>query len=135
MKQFTSTDRDELSVDEGGWAHLEALTRALDASGRFHRDSRLGRVYHRGAVSYRELRPTDSLHVVIDAGRVWLHIDRISPLKHRPDGSVRLSVTRILAHNLAGAHGDLARRLRRRPGSQRRTVEPAAVAAGVPELS
>ncbi|HEX2272585.1 MAG TPA: hypothetical protein VHG90_01795 [Acidimicrobiales bacterium] len=96
-----------------------ALTRALETSGRFHRDSRLGRIYHRGAASYRELRPTDSFHVVIDASRVSVHVDRISPLKRRPDGSVRLSLTRILAHNLAGVHGEVTRRLRRPGGSPR----------------
>ncbi len=110
---------------------VEELTRALDASARFHRDSRLGRIYHRGAASYRELRPTHSVHVIVDAGRVWVHVDRISPLKRRPDGSVRLSLTRIVAHNVAGIHGEIASRLRRRTGSQRRRLDPAVVAAAL----
>ncbi len=134
VKQFTSTGGPELP---GGstFADVEGLTRALDASGRFHRDSRLGRIYHPGAASYRELRPTGSVHIVIDAGQVSVHIDRISPLKRRPDGSVRLSLTRVLAHNVTGVHGALTRRLRRRAGSQRRTVvDPEVVAALAPEL-
>ncbi len=113
-------------------ADVESLTRALDASGRFHRDSRLGRIYHGGAASYRELRATDSVHVIVDGNRVSVHIDRISPLKRRRDGSVRLSLTRILAHNVAGAHGDITRRLRRRADSHRR-VDPTVVATLVEE--
>ncbi len=131
VKEFTNSHRDQLA----GGSHLadvENLTRALDASGRFHRDSRLGRIYHRGAASYRELRPTDSVHVIVDASRVSVHVDRISPLKRRRDGSVRLSLTRILAHNLAGVHGDITR-LRHRAGSHRRAVDPGVVAALVLE--
>ncbi len=122
MKQFTNTDGHQ-PTGARTLTDVGALTRALEASGRFHRDSRLGRIYHRGAASYRELRPTDSFHVVIDASRVSVHVDRISPLKRRPDGSVRLSLTRILAHNLAGVHGEVTRRLRRPAGSPRRTVD------------
>ncbi len=120
MKEFTNKDDPPAGARTS--PEVEALARALDASGCFHRDSRLGRIYHRGAVSYRELRPTDSLHVVIGARRVSVHVDRVSPLKRRPNGSVRLSVTRVLAHNVAGAHGELTRRLRRPPGSPRRAA-------------
>ncbi len=65
---------------------------------------------HRGTVSYRELRQTDSLHVVTDGNRISMHIDRISPLKCLPDGSVRYTLTRIVARNLAGIGGDVTNR-------------------------
>jgi hypothetical protein len=132
VKEFTSADRHEVAGRTTS-KDVEDLTRALDASGRFHRDSRLGRIYHRGAASYRELRATDSVHVIVDANRVLVHVDRISPLKRRRDGSVRLSFTRILAHNVAGAHGDITRRLRRRADSHRRAGDPTVVATLVPE--
>ena len=122
MKTFTSGNEDQPPAEAGTGADVEVLIRALDGSGRYRRDSRLGRIYHRGATSYRELRPTDSFHVVIDGGRVSVHVDRISPIKSRPDGSARLSITRIFAHNLAGAHGELARRMRRRVGADRGAV-------------
>lgn len=132
VKEFTNNHGRQL-VGRTTVADVESLTRALDASGRFHRDSRLGRIYHRGAASYRELRPIDSVHVIVDANRVSVHVDRISPLKRRPDGSVRLSLTRILAHNVAGAHGHITRRLRRRGDSHRRAVDPTVVATLVLE--
>jgi len=44
-----------------------ALLRHLDVSGHVHRDSRVGRLYHRGMVSMRENVATDSLHVVVEA--------------------------------------------------------------------
>ncbi len=132
VKQFTNTEWHQLAC-RTALGDIEELTRALDASGLFHRDSRLGRIYHGGAASYRELRPTDSVHVIVDANRVSVHVDRISPLKRRRDGSVRLSLTRILAHNVAGAHGEITRRLRLRADSHRRAGDPAVVATLVPE--
>ncbi len=100
----------------------EPLTRALDASDRFRPDSGIGRIYHRGTASYRELCATDSLHIVIDGTQVSVHVDRVSPLKFRADGSVRYSLTRIVAHNLVGMHDQVVRRPRRRPGRHRPEV-------------
>jgi hypothetical protein len=101
----------------------EHLSRALDGSDRFHRDSGVGALYHRGKTSFRELTPTDSLHVILDGDRVSAHIDRISPLKRRADGSIRYSWSRAIAHNLTGIGADLGRLVGRRRGQQRCNLE------------
>jgi NRPS condensation-like uncharacterized protein len=94
----------------------ETLFRALVSSGRFHRDSGLGRIYHPGSVSLRENAPADSLHVVITGDHVSAHVDRLSPLgDNRPGYSVR----RAAAHNVVGAAQDLVRLLRGRQGDHR----------------
>lgn len=75
----------------------------LEASGRFHRDSAIGRVFHPGTVSYREITTTDSLHLAVRPdNRVSVHVDRYSPLIVR-SGRCRYSLLRALAHNLAVA--------------------------------
>ena len=79
-----------------------ALLRHLDVSGQFHRDGRVGRIYHRGQVSLRENVPTDSLHISVDGNRVSAHIDAVSPLTADSSGRSRYSATRTVAHNLAG---------------------------------
>jgi hypothetical protein len=94
----------------------QALVRALDSSARFRRDTGYGAIYHRGKVSYRELSPTNSIHVVIDGNRLSAHVDRISPLKRRADGSSRYSMARVVAHNVSGIREDVTRRISgRRP--------------------
>ncbi|MDX6691023.1 MAG: hypothetical protein QOG15_2480 [Solirubrobacteraceae bacterium] len=93
-----------------------ALLRHLDVSGRFHRDSRVGRVYHRGMVSLRENVASDSLHIVVDDNRVVAHVDGISPLAARSQSPSRYSVSRVAAHNLAGVAQDLLSLLRGRQG-------------------
>lgn len=92
----------------------------LDATGSFHRDSFLGRIFHPGTASYRELSPTDSLHIAVTPeNRVSVHVDRVSPLSHRADGRSRYSLLRVLHHNLA--HGvDCTVRIWRRHGSNHR---------------
>jgi len=76
------------------------LFEQLDATGRFHRDTRLGRLFHPGTVSYRELATTDSVHLsVTRANRVSVHIDRVSPVLVRAGGRARYSLCRALAHN------------------------------------
>ena len=72
------------SPSSGGWS----------SSGRFHRDSGFGRIYHPGSVSLRENAPTDSLHIVIHGDHISAHVDRVSPLGARPDQPSRYSVTR-----------------------------------------
>ena len=52
-----------------------ALLAYLDVTGHFHRDSRAGRVFHRGMVSLREDVPNESLHVSVDGNRVMAHVD------------------------------------------------------------
>lgn len=131
VKIFTSGGTGHPPASGGSAPDVEALTRTLDAGKRYRRASRLGRIYHRVA-SYREVRSTDSFHVVIDGSRVSVHVDRISTLRRRPDGSVRLSPLRICAHNLAGACDQLTSRLRRHFGADRR-VGDAAVVVTVPQ--
>ena len=106
-----------------------ALFAHLDASGRFHRDGRLGRMYHRGMVSFRENVSTNSLHVVVEDNRVKAHVDKISPLAERPDRQSRYSVRQALAHNRAGIVEDLVRLLRGRQGDHRCELDCTWVAA------
>lgn len=96
-----------------------ALVEALEASERFHRDTRLGGILHGGKISFREKTPTDSLHIVIDGDRVSAHVDEICPLHIAPDGAVRYSLGKVLAHNLFVALGDIGRSLAGRRGQQR----------------
>lgn len=96
-----------------------ALFRHLDVSGRFHRDSLFGRVFHRGMVSLRENVPINSLHVVVDDNRVAAHVDRVSPLSTRSQGETTYSVRQAAMHNLAGMIQDLAWLLRGRQGDHR----------------
>jgi hypothetical protein len=79
-----------------------SLFDSLDASGRFHRDTPLGRIFHPGAVSFREIAETDSLHVsVLPGNRISVHVDRVSPLAVDHGGRCRYSLLRALVHNLA----------------------------------
>jgi hypothetical protein len=95
------------------------LMKALEADPSFRRDSTLGGIFHLGKVSYRETSATNSVHIVIDGDRVSAHIDEVSPLRLRPDGSSRYAWGRVLAHNLLVVIGDAARRLRGQKGVQR----------------
>ncbi|MEA2156778.1 MAG: hypothetical protein QOE11_2918 [Solirubrobacteraceae bacterium] len=105
-------------VPEPTIADPAALLHHLHLSGHFHRDSRLGRLYHPGMVSLREDVPTDSLHVSVDDNRVTAHIDEVSPLAVGAEGS-RYSAQRTLAHNLSGMTRDLVLMLRGRAGDHR----------------
>jgi hypothetical protein len=95
------------------------LIRALDLNPRFRRDSVLGGIFHLGRMSYREITPVDSLHVVIRGDQVSAHVDDVSPLVVRADGSCRYAWGRVVAHNLLVMAGDVARRLRGLQGRQR----------------
>ena len=95
------------------------LMKALEADPAFRRDSLLGGIFHPGKASYRETSPTDSVHIVIDGDRVSAHIDEVSPLRIRPDGSSRYAWGRVLAHNVLVVLGDAARRVRGQRGAQR----------------
>ena len=95
------------------------LLKALEANGRFRRDSVLGGIFHPGKISYREVSPTDSLHILIDGDKVSAHVDDVSPLRVRPDGSSRYAWGRVVAHNLLVLTADAARRLRGQRGAQR----------------
>ena len=93
--------------------------KALEANERFRRDSVLGGIFHPGKISYREVSPTESLHILIDGDNVSAHVDDVSPLRVGPDGSSRYAWGRVVAHNVLVLLGDAARRLRGLHGAQR----------------
>ena len=99
------------------------LLKSLEANSRFRRDTVLGGIFHPGKLSYREISPTDSLHILIDGTQVSAHVDEISPLRVRPDGSTRYAWGRVLAHNLLVVTGDAARRVRGLRNAQRCTLQ------------
>lgn len=91
---------------------------ALDRTGRFHRDSFIGRIFHPGAVSYREISATDSLHLAVKAdNRISVHIDRVAPLAVRVGRRCRYSVGRAILHNLLHLVEATERLVRRRRGA------------------
>ena len=92
-----------------------AYLRRLVSSGRFHRDSGFGRIYHPGSVSLRENAPADSLHIVVHDDHISAHVDRVSPLGEKPGYSLQ----RAALHNVVGAAQDLVRLLRGRKGDHR----------------
>lgn len=87
------------------------LRRRLADSDCFCRDTAVGKLYHRKQASFREISPTDSLHVTVgDDGLVTTHVDRHSPLARRQrGGTCRYSLLRVAAHNVSGMAGDLTR--------------------------
>ncbi len=109
-----STARSDATI-----ADPAALLAHLDHSGHFHRDGRMGRLFHRGMVSLRENVESSSLHVSIDGNRVSAHVDEASPLDLRSDGSSGYSVRRALVHNLAGMAQDAISLMRGRQGDHR----------------
>jgi len=99
------------------------LVKALDANVTFRRDSFWGGILHPGKVSYREVSVTESLHILIDpAGNVSAHVDDVSPLRRRADGSWKYAWGRVVAHNILVVIEDGARRLRGVKGTQRCTL-------------
>ena len=113
------TQLDLPTADADGSVATHDLVRALEASPRYRRDSLLGGIFHPGHVSYRELSPVDSMHVVIRGDRVSAHVDDVSPLVVRADGTIRYAWGRVLAHNVAVLLTDIARRMRGLHGLQR----------------
>jgi len=97
----------------------QVLVRALDRSDRFRRDSALGAILHPGRISFRELTPADSLHILIAGSRISAHVDAVSPLTFAADGSARYSLLGVVAHNLAGLRADVRRLLRGQRGRVR----------------
>ena len=91
----------------------------LERTGRFHRDSALGRIFHPGTRSFREIAATDSLHIAVtDDNRVSVHIDRVSPLVIRTGRPCRYSILRAVAHNIAVGAEAAVRLVRRERGVQ-----------------
>lgn len=99
------------------------FVRGIEATGRFQRDGGIGRILHPGTVSYRELVPENSLHVVVDGDGISAHIDRVSPLGWNGDGPAHYSFWRTALHNVWGATKDFLRLLGGRRGDGR--CEPA----------
>lgn len=95
------------------------LMKALEKDDRFRRDSRLGAIFHWGKASFREVSPTDSLHIIFDGAHVSAHVDDVAPLAVRPDGTIRYAWGRVLAHNVAGIATDVGRRVRGHHGQHR----------------
>jgi hypothetical protein len=110
----------ELPLADQGAADVRCdLLKALESNRRFRRDSALGGIFHPGKISYREVSPTDSLHILIAGNQVSAHVDDVSPLRVQADGSSRYAWGRVVAHNLLVVIGDAARRLRGVHGVQR----------------
>lgn len=96
------------------------MFRRLDANGRFHRDSPIGRMFHPGTVSYREISAHDSLHIAVtDENRLSVHVDRVSPLAIREGSPSRYSFFRVLHHNVAHCCDSLTRLWGHRQGDHR----------------
>ena len=104
---------------EGAALAAARLIRSLDASEQYRRDGPLGGIFHPGRISYRELAPRNSLHIIIDGNRVSAHVDEVCPLRCRPGAPATYSWPRVVAHNVSGAVADLGRRLRGLHGAQR----------------
>lgn len=99
------------------------LIKALEANTTFRRDSFWGGILHPGKVSYREVSATESLHILIDRdGNVSAHVDDVSPLRRRSDGSCKYAWGRVVAHNVLVVIEDAARRARGIHGVQRCTL-------------
>ena len=108
----------------------EILFRELDGAAPFHRDSALGRIFHPGTVSYREITATDSLHITVSGGnQVSVHVDRLSPLVVRPGRRCRYSLLRAVAHGLAHVYDATVVRCGRRRVDRRCRLDCAVAAA------
>ena len=92
----------------------------LNGRAPFHRDSALGRVFHPGTVSYREITTSDSLHITVSPeNRVSVHVDRLSPLAVRPCHPCRYSLLRAVAHNVVHVAEAIVLLFRHRPSQHR----------------
>lgn len=87
---------------------------ALQRSERFRRDTRLGGIFHPGKLSFREVSPNDSLHVVVDGNRLKVHVDQVCPLDCEAADGTRYSLARVVAHNLSDVVTSVIRRIRGR---------------------
>lgn len=114
----TKLDLPTLPADDDSAAPRDLIP-ALEANPSFKRDTFLGGIFHPGYISYRELSPVDSMHIVIRGDRVSAHVDDVSPLVVRADGTTRYAWGRVVAHNVAVLLADIARRARGLHGRQR----------------
>jgi hypothetical protein len=103
----------EAREDNPIFASPRSLFDALATNRRFRQDSVLGSIYHGGKISFREVSPSDSLHVVFDGRQVSAHVDLLSPLNFDRDRPAQYSPLRVVAHNLTGLASGLTRLVRR----------------------
>lgn len=102
----------------------QALFTDLDRTGTFHRDSAVGRIFHPGTASFRQMTPNDSLHIAVSPdNRVSVHVDRLSPLAIRAGAGCRYSLVRAVAHTVVHAAESLARICQGRGGRHRCELE------------
>jgi hypothetical protein len=94
-------------------ANAEALLAALAGNRNFRRDSTLASLFHGRKVSFREVSPWESLHVVFHGDVVSAHVDLLSPLNFDPQRSSQYSPARVVAHNVVGLVGNLVRLISR----------------------
>jgi hypothetical protein len=114
----------EAREDNPVFASPHSLFVALAANPRFRQDSALGSIYHGGKISFREVSPSDSLHVVFAGEQVSAHVDFVSPLNFDRQRKAQYSPFRVVAHNLTGLAAGLTRLARRgRAGGPDRSVE------------
>jgi hypothetical protein len=106
------------AADDQVVAAQTLLRRALEESKRFHLDSAIGGILHRGTNSYRELSPLDSVHITVDGKHVTAHVDHVSPIEQTADGKTRYSWRRVVVHCIYALGGGLGCRLRGQQGSQ-----------------
>jgi hypothetical protein len=100
-------------------AKVPPVFSALEQSGRFHRDTALGRIFHPGTRSFREITRSDSVHIAVSAeNRVSVHVDRVSPLAIRDGRPCRYSLMRAVAHNATVIAEALVRFARGKRGAQ-----------------
>lgn len=100
-----------------------AALAALEAQDRFRRDTGLGRIFHPGELSLREVSPANSLHISIDGNRISAHVDRFSPLNRPTQGRPRYALRSVAAHNAVGVAEDLVRLVRGRQGHHRSQLD------------
>ncbi|MGH9127301.1 MAG: hypothetical protein ACRDZ8_21650 [Acidimicrobiales bacterium] len=95
------------------------LRRAIEGSQRFRCDTPIGRIFHAGTSSYREMAPVNAVHITLDGNRISAHVDEVSPLTKDIRGRTHYSLARAFVHTFYALEGDLGRRLRRNNGGQR----------------
>ena len=78
----------------------QAFLHALLSTGRFGVDRAVGRMFHRGSISLREVSSKSGLHLSFNRDRgVDVHVDIVPPVVGTtPDGKCRYGVGRVSAH-------------------------------------
>jgi len=82
------------------------LAQALESTGRYRRDTRLGGILHGRKTSLREVAPEDSVHLVMHGNRLHAHVDRYSPLNCEGHRRWQYSLPAVVVHNLADVVAD-----------------------------